>query len=163
MPLRVAAAIGGALLAALTLAAPASVAHAQERKEIKMTLSPSTVTPGDQVRITAECGTSEATATSLAFPDQALKSSTSGMVEGEATVNPDTPPGTYAVNVQCTNENFGESKLVVVNDNTGVQTGDGSSLGGRSAALTATGAGLLTVAAIGLGTLAWRRRGTRRS
>ena len=156
------AAIGGALLAVLALAPPASVAHAQERTQIKMTLSPSTVTPGDTVRITAECGTSEATATSLAFPDQTLKSSGSGMVEGEATVDADTPPGTYTVNVQCTNENFGESKLVVVH-NTGVQTGDGSSLRGRSAALTATGVGLLMVAAIGLGALAWRRRRPSRS
>jgi hypothetical protein len=156
------AAIGGALLAVLTVALPASVAHAQERTEITMTLSPGTVTPGDTVRITAECGTSEATATSLAFPDQTLKSSTSGMVEGEATVAPDTPPGTYAVNVQCTNENFGEAKLVVVND-TGVQTGDGSSLDRRSAALTAIGAGLLTMAAVGLGALAWRRRRPTRS
>jgi hypothetical protein len=154
------AAIGGALLAVLALAPGA--AHAQERTQIKMTLSPSTVTPGDKVRITAECGTSEATATSLAFPDQTLKSTTSGTVEGEATVDPDTPPGTYAVNVQCTNENFGESKLVVVH-NTGVQTGDGSSLRGRSAALTATGVGLLMVAAIGLGALAWRRRAPTRS
>ena len=64
------AAIGGALLAVLTVALPASVAHAQERTEITMTLSPGTVTPGDTVRITAECGPSEATATSLAFPDQ---------------------------------------------------------------------------------------------
>jgi hypothetical protein len=147
----------------LLLVSPASVAHAQERTEIKMTLSPSTVTRGDKVRITAECGTSEATATSLAFPDQTLKSSTSGTVEGEATVDPDTPPGTYTVNVQCTNENFGESKLVVVNANTGVQTGDGSSLRGRSTALTATGVGLLTVAAIGLGALAWRRRAATRT
>src|SRR4030095_10960126 len=147
------AAVGAALLALLTLALPASGAHAQERKEIKMTLSPGTVTPADPVRITAECGTSEATATSLAFPDQTLTSSTSGTVEGEATVDPDTPPGTYAVNVQCTNENFGEAKLVVVND-TGVQTGDGSSLDRRSAALTAIGAGLLTNAAAGQGTLA---------
>jgi hypothetical protein len=145
------------------LVSPASVAHAQERKEIKMTLSPSTVTRGDTVRITAECGTSEATATSLAFPDQTLKSSTSGTVEGEATVDPDTPPGTYTVNVQCTNENFGESKLVVVNANTGVQTGDGSSLRGRSTALTATGVGLLTAAAIGLGALAWRRKAATRT
>ena len=151
------AALGGALLALLTLALPASIAHAQERKEIKMTLSPGTVTPGEKVRITAECGTSEATATSLAFPDQTLTSSTSGMVEGEATVDPDTPPGTYAVNVQCTNENFGESELVVVH-NTGVQTGDGSSVGRRSSALTATGIVLVTVAAVSLGALAWRRR-----
>lgn len=162
MALRAAAAVGGALLAVLTLALPANVAHAQERTEIKMTLSPGTVTPGDTVRITAECGTSEATATSLAFPDQTLTSSTSGTVEGEATVDPDTPPGTYAVNVQCTNENFGEAQLVVVK-NTGVQTGDGSSLDRRSAALTAIGAGLLTVAAVGLGALAWRRRRPTRS
>jgi hypothetical protein len=156
------AAVGGGLLAVLILALPANVAHAQERKEIKMTLSPGTVTPADTVRITAECGTSEATATSLAFPDQTLRSSTSGMVEGEATVDPDTPPGTYAVNVQCTNENFGEAQLVVVK-NTGVQTGDGSSLDRRSAARTAIGAGLLTVAAVGLGALAWRRRRPTRS
>jgi hypothetical protein len=162
MALAAHAAIGGALVAVLALIPPASVAHAQERTQIKMTLSPSTVTPGDTVRITAECGTSEATATSLAFPDQTLKSSGSGMVEGDATVDADTPPGTYTVNVQCTNENFGESKLVVVH-NTGVQTGDGSSLRGRSAALTATGVGLLMVAAIGLGAFAWRRRRPSRS
>jgi hypothetical protein len=162
MALAAHAAIGGALVAVLALTPPASVAHAQERTQIKMTLSPSTVTPGDTVRITAECGTSEATATSLAFPDQTLKSSGSGMVEGDATVDADTPPGTYTVNVQCTNENFGESKLVVVH-NTGVQTGDGSSLRGRSAALTATGVGLLMVAAIGLGAFAWRRRRPSRS
>lgn len=156
------AAVGGALLAVFTLALPATITHAQERTEIKMTLSPSTATPGETVRITAECGTSEATATSLAFPDQTLTSSTSGMVEGEATVDPDTPPGTYAVNVQCTNENFGESKLVVV-QNTGVQTGDGSSLGRRSTALTVTGIVLVTVAAASLGALAWRRRAASRS
>lgn len=162
MAIRAGAAIGGALLAVLILAPSGSVAHAQERQEIKMTLSPGTVTPGDKVHVTAECGTSEATATSLAFPDQTLRSSTSGTVEGDATVDPDTPPGTYAVNVQCTNQNFGETKLVVVN-NTGVQTGDGSSLDGRNVVLTATGVGLLTVAAIALVALARRRRAPTRS
>jgi len=156
------AAIGGALLAMLALALPASIAHAQERTEIKMTLSPGTVTAGEKVHITAECGTSEATATSLAFPDQTLKSSTSGNVEGEATVDPDTPAGTYAVNVQCTNENFGESELVVVR-NTGVQTGDGSSLGRRSTALTVAGILLMTAAALSLGALVWRHRAPTRS
>jgi hypothetical protein len=151
------AAIGGALLTVLALALPGSVAHAQEGKEIEMTLSPRTVTPGDEVRITAECGTSLATAASLAFDDQTLQSTDSTMVEGEARVDPDTPPGTYVVDVFCSNGDFGEADLVVVSD-TGSQTGDGSSLGGRSTALTATGAVLLTVAAAGLGVLGWRRR-----
>jgi hypothetical protein len=137
------------------------VAHAQEGNKVKVTLSPSTVTPGAKVHITAECDTSQATATSLAFPNKTLTSSSSGMVEGEATVGPDTSPNTYRVTVHC-NEDLGERELVVVSD-TGSHTGDGSSLRGRSVALTASGVGLLTVAGVGLGVFAWRRRAPTRS
>jgi hypothetical protein len=154
-------AIGGSLLGVLTVASAGSIANAQERNKIDMTVSPRTVTPGAQVRITAECGTSQATASSLAFTDQTndqtLKASDSGPVEGEATVDPGTLPGTYAVDVLCENSsNFGEAELAVVQDK-GTQAGDGSSLGGQSAALTATGAGLLTAAAVCLAALARRR------
>ena len=138
------AAVGGALLALLTLALPANVAHAQERNQIDTTVSPKTVTAGAMVHITAQCGTSQATATSRAFPDQTLKSSTGGTVEGDVAVDPGTPVGTWPVSVLCTNSsNFGEAELTVV-DNTGVQTGDGSSLDRRSAASSGLGSGDIT-------------------
>ena len=163
--MRAGAAIGGALLAVLTLALLANAAYAQEEgKEVDMTLSPRTVTPGEEVQITAECGTSEATAASLVFDDQTLRSSAnSRTVEGRARVDADAQPGTYVVDVFCANGDFGKAELVVVED-TGSQTGDGSSLGGgRGTVPTAVGAALLTAAAVGLAVFGWRRRASSHS
>jgi outer membrane usher protein FimD/PapC len=157
--MRAGTAIGG-LLTVLTLAAPANVAYAQEQqgKEVSMTLSPRTASPGEEVRITAECATSEATAAALVFDDQTLrKPENSTMVEGTVRVDANAQPGTYVVDVFCANGDFGKADLTVVN-NTGSQTGDGASLRGRSTVLTAAGAALLTAAAVGLGAFGRRRR-----
>lgn len=128
--------------------------------DVSGTADPSTVRPGGTVRFSAECGEgmspmlfgqtlgAEERIPMTAGPDPALYYT-------DVLVPDTTEPGTYDVNVDCSDTESTSIRLVV-SPNGGAATGDGSTSRPSAAPpLLAAGTALIFLAG---GTVLWRRR-----
>lgn len=147
-------------------AAPEAVA--QRAKAIAVYVSPSTATPGTQLRITAFCGSGQSASASSDLPGMPGVNLTPGYggVSGVTEVPWDTRTGKYTITVVCGNADNGNTTLWVVDKGVpskGPHTGGGGTAAGNDSGVqggTITVVGGVVAMTAGLGLLLVRRRRT---
>jgi hypothetical protein len=134
-------------------------------------VSPSTVSPGGTVKITALCSdnNNSATVTSIVFGTMTMQAQ-SDLLTARVTIPPDAAAGTFSVDLTCRSGSTATTTLTIIVSNmqtvapatVGPHTGGGFLAGasGRSRAPAVWIVGGLTAigAAIGIGTVTNRRR-----
>jgi hypothetical protein len=149
------------------------VAHAKEKPNGSISVSPSTISPGGAVHISGSVSiqgcpqSDDATVTdsSALFPPDGFGPNVSRNSNGDFatdyTVPTSTPPGTYTLTLRCGGGNVGVSaQLHVISAPSGApQTGMGGAEHGSSAPWAPIGIGLLVLAGALVG---FRRRQARR-
>src|SRR5262245_6565534 len=99
-------------------AAGCGEAHAGTSSGVFVRVSPRTISPGTNVRITASCGdgSSSATVTSIAFGTLTMLPEGT-LMTGTAFVPPSAAPGTISVDLTCRNGSTATTTLTIVGSN----------------------------------------------
>ncbi len=153
-------AVSAVTAAVVGLAAPMAAAWDDDHDDPKaITVTPSVIAPGGQLRVTVdtpECRSVGGSISSPAFPSTQLRTDSSGRPSATVTVNQNASRGTYDITARCDGRTITRSAAFTVIG--GVQGGLGGSSMGATATDIAIGAGLVAAAALGGGVVMMRRR-----
>lgn len=151
------------------LATPAQARGGAAKDGVWVQVSPSTVTAGYRVTVTASCVDNKQprSMSSRAFPSPVRMRPVHGLLQATVIVPKATQPQGYTVTVVCDNRSTATTTIWVVSMATptkGPATGGGGTAGSGGGGTVALGGGLAALTAgVGLGVVAARRSRTARS
>ncbi|MET7473626.1 hypothetical protein ABZT17_04555 [Streptomyces sp. NPDC005648] len=156
-------AAAAAVVATLSLAAPAAVADGMPNTLSNLIALPSVIARGGQLTITVDgCGAGMATATSDAFSPTILRRvDSSNTSRGTATVNNNASTGSHSITVTCNSQTLTNPAAFTIIGGVRGGLGGGSTTGATPTDM-AIGGGLVAAAVVGGGLFWMRRRAEKR-